>query len=110
MRAAELLEHSAQWLAESGRDDMLVGWFNRVLDASGASYDKLAERFMKCSFDITTPAIPGKPWTPPIPAKKRGRWIMWVPLFFNTFKDRKSKKDTTDQNFGGNNQNGQQHP
>jgi hypothetical protein len=36
---------------------------------------------------------------------------MWVPLFFNTFKDRKDKKDTTDQNFGNNAQwNQQQQP
>ena len=97
MRAAEYLEHCAQamsdaWMANSDVWS-LTPTFTRALDASGWTYNNLAERFMTWAIDVTTP---GKPWTDPV---KRWRWLMWVPLFFNTFKDRKSTKDTTDQNF-----------
>ena len=103
MRAAEYLQHCAQAMsdcaataatpADVARFHSLIPTFSRTLGASGSTYNNLAERFMTWAIDITTP---GKPWTDPV---KRWRWIMWVPLFFNTFKDRKSTKDTTDQNF-----------
>ena len=103
MRAAEELEHYAQgiadWMASTWKN-IIVDWFNRWLDKSGTLWDNVAERFMTWSIDITTPAIPWTPGTPGIPAKTWGRWIMGVPLFFNTFKKRKpNKNETTDQNF-----------
>ncbi|MBQ2600475.1 hypothetical protein II582_03780 [bacterium] len=46
MRAAEELEHYAQGWADSGKNVIIDG-FNRGFDASGTTYDSLAERFMK---------------------------------------------------------------
>ena len=99
MRAAEYLEHCAQAMSDVW-DTSLIPAFSRTLDVSGWTYNSLAERFMIWAIDITTP---GKPWTDPV---KWWRWLMWVPLFFNTFKDRKGTDDTTDQKW--NNQNAQQ--
>ena len=109
MRAAEYLQHCAQAMADHW-NGTLIPTFSRTLDASGWAYNNIAQRFMKGAIKITTPAIPGTKWTPAIPAKTRWRWIMWLPLYFNTFKDRKKSKDTTDQNFGGGNQNSQKTP
>ena len=92
MRAAEYLEHCAQAMSDCW-NSTLIPAFSRSLDVSGWAYNNWAERFMTWTIDITTP---GKPWTNPV---KRWRWLMWVPLFFNTFKKRKSTRDTTDQNF-----------
>ena len=104
MRAAEYLQHCAQAMSDCAATNPDVSTyipaFSRTLGASGWTYNSLAERFMTWAIDITTP---GKPWTDPV---KRWRWLMWVPLFFNTFKDRKGIDDTTDQKW--NNQNAQQ--
>ena len=98
-RAMESIEHFARALNDSWRPDLLLK-FNHTGSIPGVTNHNLTERFMTLAIDITTP---GKPGTDPV---KRGRWFMGVPLFFNTFKDRKGSDDTTDQKW--NNQNAQQ--
>lgn len=89
MRAAENIEHFAQAISDAGRNDLVLN-FSSWWSLSWSSYNNLAERFMTWKIDITTPDIPWKE------ASTWWRWIMWVPLFFNTFKNRKGKKDTQD--------------
>ena len=107
MRAMESLEHFARALNDSARPDLILH-FNHTGSIPGVTPHTLGERFMTWAIDITTPEIPWIPWDPWKKAARRWRWLMWVPLFFNTFKDRDSKKDTTDQNFGSNAQWNQQ--
>ena len=101
MRECNLLQQAAIWLSDSWKS-----WFvNIALTPDPAldviwttrytAWDRVANAFIEITKD-------GVPW--------KKSWFFGVPLFFNTFKDRKSKKDTTDQDFGNNNQNWQQNP
>ena len=100
MRHADDIRQLAIWLSDSCKS-----WIvnpvslarNSALDVvwtvPHTAWDRVANAIIEVSRD----------W---IPWKKC--WFFGVPLFFNTFKKRKPTKDTTDQNFGKNNQNNNQ--
>ena len=97
MRQVEWIEEWARALADSWKSslispsDIMIS-HNPALDVIWTTNHTLADRVFNGVVDVAWPCIEHE-------APKRGRWFMWFPLFFNTFKDRKATKDTTDQNF-----------
>ena len=97
MRQAEWIEQRAKALVSSGKSSMInpsdiTIAYDPSLDVIWTTNHTLADRVFNWVIEIAWPCKETE-------APKWWRWLMWVPLFFNTFKDRKSTKDTTDQNF-----------
>ena len=91
MRHADALKQLAEGLSTSWKS-----WFNTITLTPDSTLDvvwlttytpadRVANVFIEAAKD-------GVKW-------KKCRFF-GVPLFFNTFKDRKASKDTTDQKFG----------
>lgn len=84
MRQAEFLEQAARALSDSW-----MSWNVNVsllhdawLDVVWTHTHNVWERVVNGIIEVTKNATD---WKPPV---KRGRWIMGMPLFFNTFKDK----------------------
>ena len=97
MRQAEWIEQRAKALVSSGKSSMInpsdiTIAYDPSLDVIWTTNHTLADRVFNWVIEIAWPCKETE-------APKWWRWLMWVPLFFNTFKDRKSTKDTTDQKF-----------
>ena len=85
MRQAEFLEQAARALSDSW-----MSWHvsvslthNAWLDVVWTHVHNVGERVVNGVVEVTRDSIP---WQPP---KTRWRWIMGMPSFFNTFKDKK---------------------
>lgn len=97
MRQAEWIEQWAKALVSSGKSSMInpsdiTIAYDPSLDVIWTTNHTLADRVFNWIIEIAWPCKETE-------APKRWRRLMWVPLFFNTFKKRKPTKDTTDQNF-----------
>ena len=97
MRHADSIRQLAEWLSLSWKS-----WLATValaqdpgLNVVWTTTHTLADRVANWYIEISKDAVIWKK-----------SWFFWVPLFFNTFKDRKGTDDTTDQKW--NNQNAQQ--
>ena len=97
MRHADSIWQLAEWLSFSWKSWLATvtlaqdPWLNVVWTTTHTLADRVANWYIEVSKDAVL-------W--------KKSWFFWVPLFFNTFKDRKGADDTTDQKW--NNQNAQQ--
>jgi hypothetical protein len=92
MRSAEFIEHTARAFADSWRTDLAVKLiYNSELDVVWNNIDKVAERVVNATYNISTSDIP---WAPAVNHRSR---MLFAPLFFNTFKDKKINKEETDK-------------
>ena len=101
MRHADSIWQLAEWLSFSWKS-----WLATVtlaqdpgLNVVWTTTHTLADRVANWYIEVTKAAVEWKK-----------SWFFWVPLFFNTFKDRKGTDDTTDQKWNNKNAQQQQQP
>ena len=86
MRQAEFLEQAARALSDSWQSwNVTVSLIHDTwLDVVWTHIDNIGERVVNWMIEVTKAEGPGQP------AKTWWRWLMGMPTFFNTFKDRKA--------------------